>query len=275
VTVKEFKNLPPNEITVLSTGSQGEPLAALSRIADGSHSHIKIIPGDTIVFSSSPIPGNQEAINRIINKLYKAGCNVIVNSPLTDTHTSGHAGETELMIMLSLTKPKHFMPIHGLYSMLKRHAQLAVETGVAPENCHILDNGEVLTFSENKVFSHYAVQSGSIYIDSDRFDIDNTVIKERKILSDDGMVAIVFTAKNRKLTKKPNVVSRGFIYLKDSEALLSEIESRAEQIYNDYFRSTKRFHANYLNNIITHELGNYIYEKTEKRPMIIPVIMNY
>lgn len=275
VNAREFKKILPNEITILSTGSQGEPLAALSRIADGNHNHIKIIPGDTIVFSSSPIPGNQEAINRIINKLYKAGCNVIVNSPLTDTHTSGHASETELMIMLSLTKPKHFMPIHGLYSMLKRHAQLAVETGVAPENCHILDNGEVLTFSESKVFSHYAVQSGSVYIDSDRFDIDNAVIKERKILSDDGMVSIIFTAKNRRLTKKPNVVSRGFIYLKDSEELLSEIEKRAEQIYNDYFRATKRFHTNYLNNLITHELTNFIYEKTEKRPMIIPVIMNY
>jgi len=275
INIKEFKNLPPNKITILSTGSQGEPLAALSRIADGSHVHIKIIPGDTIVFSSSPIPGNQEAINRTINKLYQAGSNVIVNSPLTDTHTSGHASETELMIMLSLTKPKHFMPIHGVYSMLKRHAQLAVETGVAFENCHVLDNGEVLTFTDSKVFSHYAVQSGSIYIDSDKFDIDNSIIKERKILSDDGMLSVIFTAKNRKLTKKPNIISRGFIYLKDSEKLLSEIERHAEKVYTDYLNNTKRFHTNYLTNLITHELSNYIYDKTEKRPMIVPIIMNY
>ena len=237
--------------------------------------NLKIIPGDTIIFSSSPIPGNQEAINRTINKLYKAGCNVIINSPLTDTHTSGHASETELMIMLSLTKPKYFIPIHGTYSMLKRHKQLAIETGVAPENCFILDNGEVLTLSDNKVFSHYAVQSGNIYIDSDKFDIDNHIIKERKMLADDGMLSIIFTVKNRQLTKRPNIVSRGFIYLKDSGELLNQIEQRAESIFNNYLKNTKKINVNYLHNLIAHELSNLMYEKTEKRPIIVPIIMNY
>jgi ribonuclease J len=275
ITAKEFPHLPPENITILSTGSQGEPLAALSRIADGTHRSIKIIPGDTIVFSSSPIPGNQEAVNRTINKLYRAGCNVIINSPLTDTHTSGHASETELKIMLSLTKPKYFVPIHGEYSMLKRHVELATSTGVEADNCFILDNGEVLTFSEKKVEVTHSVQCGDIYIDSNNFDIDNSIIKERKIMSDDGMLAVIFSTQQYKLTKTPNIVSRGFIYVKSSEAFIENISERAEQIYNDYYNKTKKFYKNHLLNIITNELTDYIYEKTEKKPMIVPIIMNF
>lgn len=275
ITAKEFPHLPPEKITILSTGSQGEPLAALSRIADGTHRTIKIIPGDTIVFSSSPIPGNQEAINRTINKLYRAGCNVIVNSPLTDTHASGHASETELMMMLSLTRPKYFVPIHGEFSMLKKHAELAVATGVDPNNCFILDNGEVLTFSRNKVAVTHRVQSGDVYIDSYNFDIDNSIIRERRILSDDGMLAVIFSAKQYKLNKDPNIVSRGFIYVKDSEEFIGDISEKAKQIYNDYYNRTKRFHPNHIMNIINNELTEYIYEKTEKKPMIVPIIMNF
>ena len=274
ITAKEFPHLPPENITILSTGSQGEPLAALSRIADGTHRTIKVIPGDTIVFSSSPIPGNQEAVNQTINKLYRAGCNVIINSPLTDTHTSGHASETELKIMLSLTKPKYFVPIHGEYSMLKRHVELAIATGVNPENCFILDNGDVLSFSEDKATVNSAVHSGVVYIDSNNFDIDNNIIRERKILSDDGMVTVIFSTLRNRLIKTPNIVSRGFIYVKSSEDLINAISSKAEEIYNHYYSNTKRFHKNHLINIVTNELMDYIYDKTEKKPMIVPIIMN-
>lgn len=274
ITAKEFPHLPPEKITILSTGSQGEPLAALSRIADGSHKQIKIIPGDTIVFSSSPIPGNQEHINRTINKLYKAGANVIINSPLTDTHTSGHASETELKIMLSLTKPEHFMPIHGEYAMLKRHAQLAIDTGVNPKKIHILDNGEVLTFAPNKAFSHYAVKSGAIYIDSNSQDIDSSIVRERKLMSDDGMLAIVFSTSRNKLMRNPNIVSRGFIYVKDSEVLVADIEKKAKELYENYFTDNKKFITNQFNNYITLALADFIYEKTERKPMIVPIIMN-
>jgi len=274
ITAKEFPHLPPEKITILSTGSQGEPLAALSRIADGSHKQIKIIPGDTIVFSSSPIPGNQEYINRTINKLFKAGANVIVNSPLTDTHTSGHASETELKIMLSLTKPKHFMPIHGEYAMLKRHAQLAIATGVDPQNIHILDNGEVLTFAPNKVFTHYAVKAGAIYVDSNNEDVDNSIIRERKLMSDDGMLGIVFSTLNYKLMRLPNVVSRGFIYVRDSEALVTDIENKAKELYENYYSETKKFNPNQFYNLLLPTLADFIYEKTERKPMIVPIIMN-
>lgn len=274
IGAKDFVHLPPNKVTILSTGSQGEPLAALSRIADGTHKQIKLIPGDTIVFSSSPIPGNQENINRTINKLYRAGANVIINSPLTDTHTSGHASETELKIMLSLVKPEYFVPIHGEYSMLKKHVKLAIDTGVNPKKCHILDNGDVLTFSENKVFVNYSVKSGNIYIDSNKFDIDNSVIKERKILSEDGLVSVIFSTQNYKLNKLPNIISRGFIYVKNSEGLIEGIQSKSQEIYNSYYSKAKRFSQNHLITLVTNELSEYIYNKTERKPMIVPIIMN-
>jgi len=275
INVKEFAHLPPERVTILSTGSQGEPLAALSRIADGTHRHIKILPGDTIVFSSSAIPGNQEAINRTINKLYRAGSNVIINSPLTDTHTSGHASETELKLMLSLTRPEYFVPIHGEYSMLKKHVDIAISTGVDPTKCHILDNGSVLTLTPDKAFQNCAVKSGDVYIDSYNFDIDNTIIKERKILSDDGMLSVIFSTHDHKLNKTPNIVSRGFIYVKNSEGLIEDIQNKAKEVYNNYYNSTKKFYINHVVNLVSNELTEFLFERTEKKPMIVPVIMNY
>ncbi|MCK9471460.1 MAG: ribonuclease J [Bacilli bacterium] len=275
INMKEFPHLPPNRVTILSTGSQGEPLAALSRIADGTHKHIKIMEGDTIVFSSSPIPGNQEAVNRTINKLYRAGCNVIINSPLTDTHTSGHASETELKIMLALTKPKYFVPIHGEYSMLRKHVDLAVATGVKEENCFILDNGDVLTITDNDAKITHKVKSGDIYIDNNNFDVDNQIIKERKVLSDDGMVSIIFSSKDHKLNKLPNIVSRGFIYVKASTELMEQIQIKSNELYETYYKNSKRFNQNHLSNFITNEITDFIYEKTEKKPMIVPIFMNY
>jgi ribonuclease J len=275
ISMKEFPHLPPNKITILSTGSQGEPLAALSRIADGTHKHIKIMEGDTIVFSSSPIPGNQEAVNRTINKLYRAGCNVIINSPLTDTHTSGHASETELKMMLSLTNPKYFVPIHGEHSMLKKHVELAAATGIKKENCFVLDNGDVLTITDKKAEVTHRVKSGDIYIDNNNFDIDNQIIRERKILADDGIVSIIFSSKDHKLNKLPNIVSRGFIYVKAATEFIEQIQTKSQQLYEAYYNNTKRFNQNHLANYLTNELTDFIYEKTEKKPMIVPIFMNY
>lgn len=274
ITAKQFPHLPPEKITILSTGSQGEPLAALSRIADGTHKQIKLIPGDTVVFSSSPIPGNQESVNRTINKLYRAGVNVIVNSPLTDTHTSGHASEQELKLMLSMLKPKYFVPIHGEYSMLKKHADLAVETGVDPKNVFILDNGDVLTFSPKKVFANYAVKAGNIYIDSSIYDLDGNIIRERKLLAEDGMLSAIFTVNNQhQQITSPTIVSRGFIYMRKSEELANEIKIKAEELYNEYLSKTKRVNYNNVSNYISQELSDFIYDRTQRKPIIIPLIM--
>lgn len=276
INAKQFPHLPPEKITILSTGSQGEPLAALSRIADGSHKTIKIIPGDTIVFSSSAIPGNQEGINRTINKLYRAGAHVIVNSPLTDTHTSGHASETELKFMLALTQPEYFMPIHGEYSMLKKHTKLAMETGVKEENCFIMKNGDVLTVSEKKAQVNASVKAGDIYIDEAREHVDPEIIKQRQILSEDGMLSIIFAVdKSSKQRKTSTIISRGFIYMKNSEELVNKIKVKADYIYDKYFAPHSKANPGFFKNSFINELSSYIYELTERRPMIIPIIMKY
>jgi len=273
ITAKEFPHLPPEKITILSTGSQGEPLAALSRIAQGTHRQIKLVPGDTIVFSSSAIPGNQESINGIINKLYKAGANVIINSPLTDTHTSGHASQDELKLMLVLTKPKYFMPIHGEYTMQAKHKELAMQTGVPAENCFILENGHILTLTKNGAYSKEYVKAGDIFIDTNAKIIDGTIIKERKLLADDGMVSAVFSIKDNIQINSPAIVSRGFIYMKQSEELISIIQKKAEETMNKYLLTHKVPNFTSVKGFISNELSNYIYELTERKPIIIPIIM--
>lgn len=275
INVKEFTHLPPEKVTILSTGSQGEPLAALSRIAEGTHKLIKIIEGDTIVFSSSPIPGNQEAVNRTINRLYRAGANVIINSPLTDTHTSGHASEVELKMMLSLTRPKYFVPVHGEYSMLKKHSQIAIATGVKKENCFIMDNGDVLEITKAGAKITSKVTSGDVYIDNNSTELNNQIIRERKILADDGMVSLIFSAKNNKLSRLPNVISRGFIYVKKSTEFINQIQTKAASIYEEYYKTTKRFNQNQISTLVNNEISDFIYQQTEKKPMIVPIFMNY
>lgn len=274
ITANEFPHLAPNKITILSTGSQGEPLAALSRIADGNHKVIKVIPDDTIIFSSSAIPGNQASINRTINKLYKAGANVIINSSFMGTHTSGHASSMELQMMLCLVKPKFFMPIHGEYTMLHRHAELAQGTGIPKKNCFILENGDVLSISKNKVERKGTVSSGAVFIDGNNSIVDNTIIRERKMLSEDGMISITFVLnKGGKLVSNPEIISRGFIYMKNSEVLINDIQKRSIKIYNDYITTHKNFIQESFKKIINQEISNYIFELTERKPLIIPVIL--
>jgi len=273
ITAKEFPHLPPEKITILSTGSQGEPLAALSRIANGTHRQIKIIPGDTIVFSSSAIPGNQESINNTINKLFRAGAEVIVNSPLTDTHTSGHASADELKLMLVLTQPEYFVPVHGEFAMQRTHIDIAIRTGVDKDKCFALENGQVLTLNHKEGIVKSRVQAGTVYIDSNRSIIDGTIIKERKLLAEDGMLTAIFTVKDRKQIAAPGIVSRGFIYMKNSEELVSNIQKKAKETLDRYLKTHKVPNFTSVKGFISNELSNYIYELTERKPIIIPIIM--
>ncbi len=271
VSNKDLPNIDDKNLTIITTGSQGEPLAALSRIAQGTHKQIKLKEGDTIIFSSSAIPGNQGSINQTINKLYRAGANVIVNSPLTDTHTSGHASETELQIMLNLVKPKYFMPIHGEYTMQLRHIELAIETGVEKENCFLLKNGDVLTFANNKTFALYTVPTSDVYMDEDCLEIDNYLIKERKVLADDGLISVIYSVDYRNKLIKTNLVTRGFVYIKSSDTLMQSIKIKAEQLYKSALRNQDK--STSLTQNIATELGNFVYSKTERRPLIAPIIM--
>lgn len=276
INSNELQYISDEHLTIITTGSQGEPLAALSRIADRTHNQIKIHDGDTIIFSSSAIPGNQESINRTINKVYKQGANVIINSPLTDTHTSGHASETELLIMLSLTKPKYFVPIHGEYSMQKRHIELATLTGVPYENCFLLNNGNVLCFNEKKVFSLYDVACGDIAVDENDNIIDSRLLKERRQLTEEGLLTIIYTTnKYGDLLQAPNVITRGFIYIKNSDSLMKAFKIKAEELYRAY--PTKPFMSlkdqTLRNNYIVEQMTNFVAYKTQRKPLVVPIIM--
>lgn len=276
IEANEINKYKPHEICFLCTGSQGEPLAALSRVANGSHRQIKLIPGDTIIFSSSPIPGNQEGVNRTINLLFKNGANVITHSPITDTHTSGHASQGEQKLMLSLIRPQYFMPIHGEYRMQRIHGNTAIECGVKPENVFVLENGDVLAFSDKGARMAGHLPSGEVYIDGTGIgDISSAIIKERKFLSEDGMFSLVITidVANKTIPFDPQVVSRGFIYMKDSEALTKSIVNEAKKYLEAEMKKMKVLNYNILKHNLTDFLNHLIYSKTDRKPIIIPVFM--
>lgn len=271
----EISNYKVNEVTLLVTGSQGEPLAALSRLANGSHKQIKLIPGDTIIFSSSPIPGNQEGVNKTINLLFKNGANVVVNSPINDTHTSGHASQGDLKLMQTLLKPKYFVPVHGEYRMQKVHAELAIECGCNPKNTFILENGDVLSISSNGAKITGQVKAGDVYIDGTRIgDIDSTIIRERKTLSEDGLFSIIITLdpKTNEILVEPQVVSRGFIYMKDSEELTKSFVNSAKTFLKQEL-SKQNINYAQLKMQLTEYLSKIIQEKTDRKPIVIPVFM--
>ncbi|XMB66661.1 ribonuclease J [Mycoplasmatota bacterium zrk1] len=276
INAKELRNKKHDEITILCTGSQGEPLAALSRIATGSHKDIKIIPGDTVIFSSSPIPGNKYSINRTINNLFKRGAHVVVNSPLTGTHTSGHGGQGEQQLLFALTKPKHFIPIHGEYHMLYEHVQTATLCGLPKENCHILENGEVVAFSKKGARKAGRINADGVYVTGSRVsDISNAILRQRKLLSENGILTVVVTVdkKKKQLMGKPLVISRGFIYMKDNEELTYRIKMLSKEITENFLKENKNIQKEKLKSAISEPVYNLIYEITERKPMVIPVIM--
>ncbi|MDD2591462.1 MAG: ribonuclease J [Erysipelotrichaceae bacterium] len=277
IAQNELNTVPANKMVIICTGSQGEPLAALSRIANGSHRFIKAIPGDTVVFSSSPIPGNSVSISKVVNSLTRAGAQVLTNSPLTSIHTTGHASSEEQKLMLQLTKPKYFMPIHGEYRMLKIHGESAVETGVDPNNVFICANGDVVVLRDNKAFlANTRIQTDDIYVDgNDASGLSTAVLRDRKILADNGLVAVIVTIDSRynKIICKPSIVSRGFVFIKDSQPLLKE----AEQIVYESLKKRMATKTTFgeIKNTIRGSLEPFLYQKTRRNPIVIPVILNH
>lgn len=277
IDASEIGNYNTNELCFICTGSQGEPLAALSRVAAGSHKHIKLIPSDTIIFSSSPIPGNQEGINRTINQLFKQGANVITHSPLTDTHTTGHAAQGELKLMLTLLRPKYFIPVHGEYRMQRVHADLAIECGVKKENTFIIENGDVVAINDHSARMAGHIHAGEVYIDGTGVgDISTSILKERKALSEDGMFSLIITidSKNKTIPIEPQVVSRGFIYMKDSEELTKFFVEAAKEFLNKEFEKSKVLNLNNIKYSLTDYLSKVIYSRTDRKPIVIPVFMD-
>jgi ribonuclease J len=273
---KAISSVKPSELTILCTGSQGEPFAALSRIAAGTHRQISLHKGDTVIFSSSPIPGNQVDVSKTINSLFRRGANVIINSPLTETHSSGHAGQQEMKLMLKLIKPKYFMPIHGEYRMLKIHAELGIETGVKRGHEFVLDNGDVLAVSKNDARVAGKVKAGSIFIDGKGIgDIGNVVIRDRKNLSEDGLLSAIITIdeSTKKTIGKPVIISRGFVYMREQEALTKDISNLVDERVNKKIAHMKKINVSVIKKDITKLLNDFIYKKTERSPMVMPVVM--
>ena len=274
IETEDVKRFPNNEILILCTGSQGESMAALSRIANGSHKDIHIIPGDTIVFSSSAIPGNGIMIDNIINQLARSGAEVITNSILNDIHSSGHASRQELRFMLKLMKPEFFMPIHGEYRMLRLHAEMAEDLGVKKENIFILDNGDSLVLSKGKVKRGYPVEHGVTYIDGkDINSLAEPVINDRRVLMDDGMFAITVSIDSKKnvLLTKPSIYVRGFIDQGNKQAL-EELTTLLEDKIKEKLYSKPSFAE--LKLLIKEVAGLYVYRRTKRAPIIIPVILS-
>lgn len=269
ITPEEANSMPDHKVCLLCTGSQGEPLAALSRIANGSHKQIKLKSNDTVVFSSSAIPGNAVSISRTINKLYLKGVKVYTNTSLSDVHTSGHASQEELKLMIRLIKPKYFMPVHGEYRMLKEHADLGVMCDIPKENTFVLSNGDVLNIKNRHITKGEPVIAGDSYVDGNKIgDVDNIVIKERKSMSQDGIVIITLAIKNNKLLANPTVTTRGFVLVNDNLELLHDLENKTKLVIENKLKN-----INELKSLIISELVSYIYDKTGRKPTILPVIM--
>ena len=275
VTPEEANRLEPNEVCLLCTGSQGEPLAALSRIANGTHRQIKLQQDDLVILSSSAIPGNSLSIAKTINMLYLQGVKVCTNTSLAEVHTSGHGNQEELKLMIRLFKPKYFMPFHGEYRMLKSHADLACDCGMPKENTFVLENGDVVTINKGVAKRGGKVQAGDVYIDGDRIgEIGAAVMHDRKIMSSDGIVIAVLNidVKTATLLTNPNITTRGFVLIQDNLELLKEMED----VVKDATLSKLKLPINYqdIKQEITNTLSQFIYDKTGRNPIILPIIMN-
>ena len=275
ITSEEANKMKPENVCLLCTGSQGEPLAALSRIANGVDRNITLMKEDVVIFSSSPIPGNALSINRIINKLYLKGAKVYTNTSEYDVHTSGHAKQEELKLLIRLIRPKYFMPMHGEYRMLKSHASLGVLCDIPEENTFVLQNGDILAIKDGKVYRKNKVYINDIYVDGSRVgDVGASIIKDRKIMSTDGVLIVILNLdlEHRKMLLEPNITTRGFVVVNNNQELLKEIADKVSiltlnELEKDNFSLTD------LKNRIILDINSYIIELTGRRPIIIPMIM--
>lgn len=276
VSSEVANTLPPEEICLLCTGSQGEPLAALSRIANGTHKQIKLRPSDTVIFSSNPIPGNNASVAKTINALYLQGVEVFINNSENEIHTSGHANEEELKLMIRLINPEYFMPIHGEYRMLKAHQDLAIDCDIPKEKTFLLENGDVLALNKKGIRKAGNIGADDIYVDGNRIgDIGNVVIKDRKIMANDGILVAIcnINMNTHKLIGKVNITTRGFILVNENEELLNKIEQVTTNTINKEL-TKKNVNYNELKSQMISDLLTFVFEETGRRPIILPVILD-
>jgi ribonuclease J len=274
VDLDEIQGYPKNETVILTTGSQGEPMSALSRMAMNDHNRIVIIPGDTIIISASPVPGNEKLVHRTIDQLFRQGADVIYE-PYSGVHVSGHASQEELKLMLNLVRPKFFIPVHGEYRHLIWHARLAEEVGISPDRIFLAENGYVLEFSKERGAITGRVTAGRVLVDGLGVgDVGNIVLRDRKHLSQDGIFIVVITVSKETGTviAGPDIVSRGFVYVKESEELLEEAREKLRDILKQCEQEQITEWGGIKSNV-REVVGKFLYERTRRRPMILPIIM--
>ena len=271
IDIEEIRNYPANKTAIITTGSQGESMAALSRMASGQHKKITIDRNDTVIFSSNPIPGNEKAVTNVINELLMKGADVIFQ----DVHVSGHACQEDLKLIYTLVKPKYAIPVHGEYKHLIANGNIARDLGIPKENVFILETGDVLELDKEAAKVNGHVQTGAIFVDGTGVgDVGNVVLRDRQRLGEAGVVvvAVGIDRENGIITSTPNVVSRGYVYMKDSDELIEESVQLVTEVVEDALsRGTKDY--NKFRNAIKDSLSDYIWKKNKRRPMILPIIM--
>ncbi|OKZ88473.1 ribonuclease J [Clostridium sp. 29_15] len=274
IKLDDIHKYPDNKVTIITTGSQGEPMSALSRIASGSHKNIGLKEGDYIIISASPIPGNKKLITKLIDILISKGAEVIYDA-MEEVHVSGHACREELKLIHSLIKPKYFVPVHGEYRHLKEHAELAKSLGMDEKNIFLLDNGDVLELTGKKAVKAKSIHTGTVYVDGSGVgDVGNIVLRDRKVLSQDGILTAVLAIdkESKEIISGPDIISRGFVYVKDSNDLLSEATTLIErEVENCLANDIVDWYS--IKSKIKNSLGQFLYTKTKRKPMIIPVIV--
>ncbi|WFR61785.1 ribonuclease J [Paenibacillus amylolyticus] len=272
---EEVGKMAADRVVILCTGSQGEPMSALTRMARSTHRKVDILPGDTVIIAATPVPGNEKYVGRTIDELFRLGANVHYSGANSGVHVSGHGSQEELKLMLNLMKPKFFLPIHGEFRMQRRHAVLAESVGVEPENIFITDIGEVIEIQGGAARRAGKVTAGNVLIDGLGVgDVGNIVLRDRKLLSQDGILVVVVTLSKQdgKIVSGPDIISRGFVYVRESEGLLDEanriVSSTLQKLMSENVNEWASLKTN-----VKDALGRFLYEQTRRRPMILPIIM--
>ncbi len=274
IDISEIKNYSDNELAIITTGTQGEPMSALSRIASSEHKQVAVKPDDKIIISASSIPGNEKMISKVINELLKRGADVVYEG-IADVHVSGHACQEELKLMLALTKPKYFMPVHGEFMHLSSHKELAISMGIPKENIFLMRIGDVLEISKNDAKINGTVPSGQVLIDGLGVgDVGNIVLRDRRHLSEDGLMVVVVTMEKESgdILAGPDIISRGFVYVRESEDLMEGAKKAvSDALYDCDYRNSSGW--SYIKNVIKDALKDYVWQETKRSPMILPIIM--
>ncbi|MGE5507070.1 MAG: ribonuclease J [Chitinophagales bacterium] len=274
VDLDEVDDYAPSQMVIITTGSQGEPMSALTRMAMSEHRKIEIAPGDTVIISANPIPGNEKSVARTVNFLYKQGAQVI-HEAVSGVHVSGHASQEELKLMINLVRPQYFIPAHGEYRMLVKHAQLARYVGVPEGQVFVVENGDVVEFRKNEARRAGKVTAGQVLVDGLGVgDVGNVVLRDRRLLSQDGIVIVVVTMNSQtgEIVAGPDMVTRGFVYMREAEELIEEAKDKVREALQDR-RLEQAGEWGGIKSAVREALSQFLYDRTKRRPMILPIVM--